>query len=94
VSAPKPFPVAAPPELSDGLPESLTTALIASEFSLNDVLDAYLEELAGKPADLWQQADYHAKVLVRLILAECQRKRALEQALVDKIRTRIRVVYG
>lgn len=94
MSASKPLPITAPPELSDGLPESLTTALIASEFDLHDVLDAYLEELVGKPADLWQQAPYHAKVLARLILAECQRERALEQALVDKIRTRIRVVYG
>jgi hypothetical protein len=94
VSASKPFSPVCPPELSDGLPESLTTALLASDFNLNDVLDAYLREISGTAADKWQQAEYHAKALVRLILAECQYGPALEQALAEKIKARVRVVHG
>lgn len=94
MSASKPLSVSCPPELLDGLSEDLVDALIASDFNLNDTLDAYLRSVEGKPSELWQAADYHAKVLVRIVLARCVHETALEQALTDKIRTRIRAVYG
>ena len=79
-----------PPELSGGLPESLTTALIASEFNIDDVLDEYVRAISfSKPAEVWQQADYHARVLVRQVLAQHVYGPALEQCLSRRLRDRL-----